>query len=162
MVSADFGQPIAAPLDATSTRQADRSPRVRRVTFTLMPTASTSVLSGQVLGFRDSGLLTQHDRLVCDSCSSGQCFAFSFLQAPPRDGSPCRSASSSPCRVCRGLAPPSHPATTTVTETAPVKALRAMPGAPPRNPVRLRRPGCEGVGAIASPALTSQRNAPTW
>ena len=42
------------------------------------------------------------------SCSSGQRFAYSFLQIPPRDGHPCRSANTSPCRVCRGLPPPSE------------------------------------------------------
>lgn len=33
MASADFCRPIPAPLDAGSTRQIDRSPRVMRVTF---------------------------------------------------------------------------------------------------------------------------------
>ena len=42
------------------------------------------------------------------SCSSGQRFAFSFLQIPPRGGHPCCSANTSPCRVCRGLSPPSE------------------------------------------------------
>src|SRR5271157_5853075 len=42
------------------------------------------------------------------SCSSGQRFAYSFLQIPPRDGHPCRSANTFPCRVCRGLSPPSE------------------------------------------------------
>src|ERR1035438_7246218 len=42
------------------------------------------------------------------SCSSGQRFAYSFLQIPPRDRHPCRSANTSPCRVCRGLSPPSE------------------------------------------------------
>src|SRR5271157_1911669 len=42
------------------------------------------------------------------SCSSGQRFAYSFLQIPPHDGHPCRSANTSPCRVCRGLSPPSE------------------------------------------------------
>src|ERR1035437_9313872 len=42
------------------------------------------------------------------SCSSGQRFAYSFLQIPSRDGHPCRSANTSPCRVCRGLSPPSE------------------------------------------------------
>src|SRR5271165_4901889 len=51
------------------------------------------------------------------SCSSGQRFAYSFLQIPPRDGHPCRSANTSPCRVCRGLSPPSE---------------CALPGAPRR------------------------------
>src|SRR5580704_1028059 len=41
-------------------------------------------------------------------CSSEQRFAYGFLQIPPHDGHPCRSANTSPCRVCRGLAPPSE------------------------------------------------------
>ena len=115
----------------------DRSPRGRRATFTLMPAAYTSAVPVQVSGFGGHGPLTHCVRLVCDSCSSGQCFAFGFLQIPPHGGhpcrsanrSPCRSANRSPCRVGRGLSPPSHPVTTTATRTAPVKALRAMPGA---------------------------------
>ena len=95
-------------------RQDDRPPRVMRVTFTLIPAASTSAVSVQVPGFKDIGLLTHCGRLVCDSCSSSQCFAFGFLQIPPHDGHPCRSANRSPCRVDRGLPPPSHPVTTTV------------------------------------------------
>src|SRR6185437_16732806 len=53
------------------------------------------------------------------SCSSGQRFAFSFLQISPRGGHPCCSANTSPCRVCRGLSPPSE---------------CALPGAPTRRP----------------------------
>ena len=98
-----------------------------------MPAASTSTPPVQVLGFDDNGRLTRCSRLLCDSCSSGQCFACGFLQIPPRGGHPCRPASGSPCRAHRGLAPPSHPASTTCTGTAPVKALRAMPGAPQKN-----------------------------
>ena len=128
MASADFCPPIPPPYDSGSQRQVDRPPRVMRATFTLIPAASTSAVSVQVPGFEDIGLLTHCGRLVCGSCSSGQCFAFGFLQIPSLDGHPCRSANRSPCRVDRGLAPPSHPVTTTVTETAPVKALRAMPG----------------------------------
>ena len=89
--------------------QDDRPPRVRRATFTLMPAASTSVASVQVPGFEDMGLLTRDGRLVYGFCSSGQCFAFGFLQIPPHGGHPCRSASGSPCRAHRGLAPPSRP-----------------------------------------------------
>jgi len=43
-------------------------------------------------------------RLVCTSCSSGRSFAYSFLQTPPRGGSPCCSARGSchkgPQRTC--------------------------------------------------------------
>ena len=84
---------------AGSTWQADRPPRVMRVTFPLMPAAYTSMLSVQVSGFEGIGLLAQHDRLVCDSCSSSQRFACGFLQIPPRDGHPCRPANSPPCRA---------------------------------------------------------------
>jgi len=42
----------------------------------------------QVPGFEDIGLPTHGGRLVCDFCSSGQCFAFGFLQIPPRGGHP--------------------------------------------------------------------------
>jgi hypothetical protein len=121
MASADFCCPIPAPCDAGSQWQGNRPPRVMRVTFTLMPAASTSAVSVQVLGFEDIGLLTHCDRLICDFCSSGQCFAFSFLQIPPRDGHPCRSANRSPCRADSGLSPPSHPAATTRTGTAPLR-----------------------------------------
>jgi hypothetical protein len=122
--------------------QSDRPPRVRRVTFTLIPAASTSAVPVQVPGFEDSGLLTHCVRLLCDSCSSGQCFAFGFLQIPPRGRHPCRSANRSPCRVGRGLPPPSHPAITTMTGIAPIKALRAMPGVPQK------KPAPEGAGLV--------------
>jgi hypothetical protein len=42
----------------------------------------------------------------CAFCSSIQRFACGFLRIPPHDGHPCRPASSSPDRVCRGLSPP--------------------------------------------------------
>ena len=50
-----------------------------------MPATYTSVLSVQVSDFEDNCLLIQHDRLICDSCSSGQRFACGFLQPTPRD-----------------------------------------------------------------------------
>ncbi len=118
MAAADFCQPIPTPLDVSSTRQVDRSPRVRRVTFTLMPAAFTTAASVQVSGFKDMGLLTRYGRLICDFCSSGQCFACGFLQIPPHGGHPCRPANRSPCRAGRGLAPPNHPTATTTVETA--------------------------------------------
>src|SRR5262245_36243987 len=74
-------------------------------TFPLMPAAYTSKLSVQVLDFEDVCLLIQPCRLLCGFCSSSQRFAYGFLQIPPRDGHPCRSANNSPCRVRRGLSP---------------------------------------------------------
>ena len=77
------------------------------LTFTLMPVGSTPQLSVQVLGFDDIGHLTRLRRLISTSCSSGQRFAYSFLRIRSRPRHPCRSANSSPCRVSRGLSPPS-------------------------------------------------------
>ncbi len=76
-------------------------------TFTLMPVGFTSQRSVQVSGFTDIGLLTPLPRLISASCSSGQRFAFGFLQIRSRPRHPCRSANTSPCRVCRGFPPPS-------------------------------------------------------
>ena len=137
MASADFCPPIPPPYDSGSQRQVDRPPRVMRATFTLIPAASTSAVSVQVPGFEDIGLLTHCGRLVCGSCSSGQCFACGFLQIPPHGGHPCRLANRSPCRAGRGLdfdelrrvPPPSHPTATTAVEIAQFNALHAMPGA---------------------------------
>jgi len=100
-----------------------------RATFALVPAAYTSTLSVQVSGVKGICLLTQYGRLICDSCSSGQCFAYSFLQILPHGRHPCRSANRSPCRAGRGLSPPSHSGRLSSTWVAPVKALRAMPGA---------------------------------
>ena len=131
MASADSQRPIPTPLDVSSTWQAGGPPRVMRVTFMLMPVGSTPCLSVQVSGFDDIGRLTQTRRLLSASCSSGQHFACGFLQIPPYDGHPCRSANRSPCRVGRGLSPPSRPGRPPRRAgTAPVTALRAMPGAP--------------------------------
>src|SRR5437773_3056588 len=72
-----------------------------------MPVGYTSQRSVQVSGFTNICLLTPLRRLISASCSSGQRFAFSFLRIRSRPRHPCRSASTSPCRVCRGLSPPS-------------------------------------------------------
>jgi len=50
---------------------------------------------GSTSDFEESCLLIRCDCLVCNSCSSGQCFAVSAttladcLRIPPRDGHPC-------------------------------------------------------------------------
>ena len=75
-----------------------------------MPTAFTYNPSVQVLDFEEVGLLIQMACLICGFCSLGQCFAFGFLQIPPRGGHPCRSANDSPCRVRRRLSLPSKSA----------------------------------------------------
>ena len=108
MPSADFCRPIPPPFNDSSTGQIGRPPRVMRTHLHAYAAASTSMPSVQVSDFEDTCLLIRHDRLVCDFCSSSQRFACGFLQIPPRDGHPCRPANSSPCRVCRGLAPPSE------------------------------------------------------
>jgi len=130
MASADFCQPFLAPHGTRSTRPIDRSPRVRHATFTLMPAAFTSVLSVQVSGFEDIGLLTQYDRLVCDFCSSSQCFACGFLQPTPHDVNLA-------VRLAVPLAGPAEDLhlqvlqlVTTTSRIVPVTALRAMPGTP--------------------------------
>jgi hypothetical protein len=74
----------------------------------LMSAASTFKLPVQVLDFEDICLLIQLARLLCGFCSSDQRFACGFLQTPPRDGHLCRPANDSPCRVRRGLSPPSE------------------------------------------------------
>ena len=73
-----------------------------------MPVGFTSQRSVQVSGFDDIGRLTPLQRLVSASCSSGQRFAFGFLQIRSYPRHPCRSANSSPCRASRGLTPPSE------------------------------------------------------
>src|ERR1051325_9945814 len=91
-----------------------------------MPTAFTYNPSVQVLDFEEVGLLIQMACLICGFCSLGHCFAFGFLQIPPRGGHPCRSANDSPCRVRRRLSLPSK---------------SALPGAPTESP---RRAGSQG------------------
>jgi hypothetical protein len=72
-----------------------------------MPVGSTSQLSVQVLGFGNSGYLTPLHRLI----------RFLFVRPTvclglPSDSqspaTPLPLANTSPCRVCRGLSPPSH------------------------------------------------------
>lgn len=119
MASADFCHGIRTPLDALSQRQHGRSPRVLR---THLHAYACRIY---VAAFRASiGLCIYwpaHPAVppLSASCSSGQRFAFSFLQIPPHDGHPCCSANTSPCRVCRGLTPLSE---------------CALPGAPTKNP----------------------------
>ena len=125
MASADFCMSLPTPCDVSSTGVALGThadlPGYCAPTFTLMPVGFTSQPSVQVLDFGDNRHLIRLRRLVSASCSSGQRFAFSFLQIRSRLRHPCRSANSSPCRASRGLSPPSE---------------CALPGAPKKSPTR--------------------------
>jgi hypothetical protein len=111
MLSADFCLRFSAPLGDDSAGAFRRTvtdlPGYCAQTFTLMPATYTSYPSVQVWDFEDICLLIRVCRLLCGFCSSGQRFACGFLRIPPRGGHPCRPANDSPCRVRRGLAPPS-------------------------------------------------------
>ncbi len=104
LTSGDSSQRLSTPV---AQRQTTRSPRVWR---THLHAYACRIY---VTAFRAStGLCVYapaHPTVppLSGSCSSGQRFAYGFLQIPPRDGHPCRSANPSPCRVCRGLSPPS-------------------------------------------------------
>jgi len=96
-------------------------PYTRRIYFHIFPD-----------GYRALNLWAFSPRcgcLICDSCSSGQDFAYSFLQIPPRDGHPCCSAIGShhqgPKRTCTSKSPIRHH-----TWLDGACAPRAMPGAP--------------------------------
>jgi len=96
MASADFCQPFPTPLDASSTRQVDRPPRVMRVTF--IPYTRRIYSHTLLDGYWASSLMALSPGcgcLICDSCSSDQDFAYSFLQIPSRPGHPCCSANGS-------------------------------------------------------------------
>jgi hypothetical protein len=125
MASADFCHRIKAPLDALShSRHHGRSPRVLR---THLHAYACRIY---VTAFRASTGLCIYSPAhpavppLSASCSSAQRFAYSFLQIPPRDGHPCRSANTSPCRVSRGTSTP--------------QSECALPGAPMRKAHPLR------------------------
>ena len=108
MASADFWRSISTPLDADSTRQIARSPRVLRTHL------HAHLRRIYAASFRVSIGLQRYSPPHPDapplsaSCSSNQRFACGFLQIPSRPGHPGRPANTSPYRACRGLAPPSE------------------------------------------------------
>ena len=115
MPSADFCPPITSPCGGGSLAAGGQiSPGNARSPSHLCPPHLRPRLPYRYRALKIIAFSPRRSRLVCGCCSSSQCFACGFLQIPPRGGHPCRAANSSPCRVCRGLAPPSG---------------RAMPGA---------------------------------
>ncbi len=115
LTSGGSSQRLTTPV---ALRQTTRSPRVLRTHLHAYLCRIYAAASVQVSGFACIGLLTPLRRLLSAGCSSEQRFASSFLRIPPRDEHPCCSANTSPCRVCRGLSPPSE---------------CALPGAPKAN-----------------------------
>ncbi len=102
------------PLDAGSTRQVDRPPKVMRVTF--IPYTRRIYSHTLPDGYRALKRIAFSPGcgcLICDSCSSGRDFACGFLQIPPRDGHPCRPAIGShhqgPKRTCTSKSPIQSP-----------------------------------------------------
>ena len=88
MGSADFSQFVVTTANGTA---CETSPLKVRALFPHLPATFTGT-SGN---FWASSLLADlpiFPSLICDSCPSGQGFAYSFLQIPPHDGHPCCSA----------------------------------------------------------------------
>ena len=88
MASADFSQFVVTTANDSA---CETSPLKVRTLFPHLPATFTGT-SGN---FGASSLLADSPifpSLICDSCPSGQGFAYSFLQIPPHDGHPCCSA----------------------------------------------------------------------
>lgn len=99
-----------------------------------MPVGYTSQRSVQVSGFGDCGHLTPLRRLISASCSSGQHFASGFLQIRSRPRHPCLRLTLPLAGCVEDFHLRVARFATTVNPTAPVTALRAMPGAPQKSP----------------------------
>ena len=141
MASADSHHPIPTPRDVSSTRQAGGPPRVMRVTFMLMPVGFTSWRSVQVSGFTDMGLLTPLRRLYplpVRQASTLPAASFRFRLAT--DTLAVRLTLPLAGRV-KDFHLQVIPPATTAEQTAPVTALRAMPGAPKEKPPTPKRRG---------------------
>ena len=85
MGSADISQFVVTTADGTA---CEISTLKVRALFPHLPATFTGTSSN----FWASSLLADlpvFPSLVCGSCSSGQGFAYSFLQIPPHDGHPC-------------------------------------------------------------------------
>ena len=88
MGSADFSQFVVTTANETACETSTL--KVRALSPHLPAT-----FTGTSSNFWTSSLLADlsaFPSLICGSCSSGQRFAYSFLQIPPRDGHPCCSA----------------------------------------------------------------------
>src|SRR5690554_705019 len=96
MASADVWWPIPSPLGAGSTVADHQTSQGK--TRDLPPIYPPHLPPHLPDSYWASSVIALSPRcgcLICDSCSSGREFAFSFLQIPPRGGHPCCSASGS-------------------------------------------------------------------
>ena len=116
------GSPSQHLAMSVALKQTARSPRVLRTHIPAYACRIYAAVFHARMGFTDIGLLTPLRRLY--PLPVRQASAFGFLPIPSRDGHRCRSANTSPCRVCRGLPPPSECA----LPGAPIKRERL--GAP--------------------------------
>ena len=127
--SADFCSPIPSPLGAGSTWQAKQ---ISQGNSRDLPAYACRIY---VVAFRASiGLwqsLLPHPATppLSASCSSGQHFASGFLQIRSRPRHPCLWLTLPLAGCVEDFHPQVVQSTTTVNRTAPVTALRAMPGA---------------------------------
>ena len=83
------------------------SPYMDAPTFTLMPVGSTPHRSVQVLGFGNYGYLTPIRRLI-RFLFVRPALCLGLPSDPQSPGEPLPLANTSPCRVCKGLAPSSE------------------------------------------------------
>lgn len=124
MASADFCRPLGSPCDEPSPKAGRQTSQGKTRDFP--PTYPPHIRRS---GPDDIGLRVYWPscppgrRLVCGSCSSGQEFAYHFLQIPPRGGHPCGSARSS-CH--QGLHRDFHPASQIPARfRSPVRSVRS-------------------------------------
>ena len=88
MASADFSQFVVTTANETA---CEISP-VKVRTLSLHVPAAFTRTSSNFWTSVSFATLSAFPSLICGSCPSGQRFAYSFFQIPPRDGHPCCSA----------------------------------------------------------------------
>jgi hypothetical protein len=125
LTSGNLSRHLSAPI---AQRQIARSPWYCARTFALMSVGYTPRRSVQVSGFASFGRLTPPRRLYPLRVPQTSALLPASFR-PPVARTPLRSASTSPCRMCRGLSPPS---------------ACALPGAP-KNAPRTGAGGFRGV-----------------
>jgi hypothetical protein len=109
LASAAPSRRLTAPLAQSGMPEAGRqTSQVKRATFVPSTRRIYDSTLRMTLGFRFSCPLARVPAPLCDSCSSGQNFACSFLQTPSRDDALAVRLTVPVIRVRRGLPPPSR------------------------------------------------------